>query len=426
MNRDMEELKKKAFQIYLDSDNSNDPEGLDEDTKKILQELRVHQIELELQNEELKRSQEDLVRQRERYYQLFHNAPIGYALIDSNGLIRKVNHTLCRMLELNYDALNRPLSRYIHEEDRKLFFSRFRAFFKHPDDKSIEVRLNSSDMVHVEIRGSKEQSSMFNNREHEEEDFLFITVSDITERKIAGEAIIKAMEESKQVNEERNMFIANAGHELRTPLNSIIGFAHIMLEQKFGPLNDKQRRYMENISSNGTHLLEMINDLLDFSKSQAGKVSLEPELINLKLIFHEVYNIIYPLALNKNIHVIFEDNEIQAVADAPKLKQILVNLVSNAVKFTPENGNILVRATMHKNELVIGVKDDGIGISEKEQKRIFEPFTQIRSYLSEKNKGTGLGLSLVKSYIKLHGGDIELTSRPGEGSTFTIRIPQNQ
>ncbi len=423
----MDSLKEKAVQIYLDSDHNEDPEGLDDNVKQILQELRVHQIELELQNEELKQSQEELVRQRERYYQLFHHAPVGYALIDTNGIIRKANRSLCKMLELTgNDTVERPLTRYIHNEDHNIFHSRFRAFYKRPDKKTIEVRLKSPEIKYVEIRGRLEESSLFGHSSPEEEQLLFITLTDITERKLAEEAILKAMAESRQLNEERNLFLANASHELRTPLNSIIGFAHIIQEEKFGPLNEKQKKHVENIANNGIHLLEMINDLLDFSKSQAGKVKLNPELLKMKTIFHEVSNVIYPLALKKDIKVLFEDHDVQAVADASGLKQILVNLVTNSIKFTPENGNVIVWATIENNELVISVKDDGIGIQNEEQKKVFEPFTRIRSYLSEKSKGTGLGLSLVKSYVNLHGGNIELISKPDEGSTFTIHIPQKQ
>ena len=214
-------------------------------------------------------------------------------------------------------------------------------------------------------------------------------------------------------------------HELRTPLNSIIGFSDILLERVFGELNEKQLRYVNNISTSGKHLLELINDILDLSKVEAGKMELHYSEFSINSVFEEVRAVLSPLAQTKSLEVTFnvESDFTTLEADRGRLIQILYNLISNAIKFTPDGGKVSVYCKKSGSRALISVIDTGIGISAEDQRKLFQPFTQIDASASRQYCGTGLGLALVKKIVNLHQGDIWVESDPGKGSTFTFAIP---
>lgn len=214
-------------------------------------------------------------------------------------------------------------------------------------------------------------------------------------------------------------------HELRTPLNSVIGFSQILGDEKFGILNSQQQKYIMNISGSGKHLLNLVNELLDISKIDAGRLKLELSSININEVLSEASQMIYPLANEKKLDVkINFDNSLPFVyADKKKLRQVIYNLLSNAIKFTNTGGHIAVSSKKANDFLQISVSDDGIGILEEEKEKIFEPFAQVDEYDARKFGGTGLGLTLVKDLIELHGGSISVNSKPDKGSTFTFTIP---
>ncbi len=216
-------------------------------------------------------------------------------------------------------------------------------------------------------------------------------------------------------------------HELRTPLNAVIGYSDMLLEGSFGEINHHQRRSIGHILASGKHLLEIINDILDLSKVESGKMELFYEDFSVHDVFRNVGNIVSLLAKKKNvsISVSVHPESLCLSADKVRMKQILYNLVSNAIKFSQEGGYVRVDACEKDSMLVFSVSDNGIGISEDDQKRLFTPFTQIHSDTSRHYDGTGLGLSLVKVFVDMHGGDISLKSEAGMGTTFTIRIPLN-
>ena len=220
-------------------------------------------------------------------------------------------------------------------------------------------------------------------------------------------------------------FLANMSHELRTPLNSIIGFSDLLLSKSFGDLNNKQLRYLSNISCSGKQLLEVINSILDFSMVESGEVELNFEDISLCRAFDDVSASLESIASKKNIilesHV---DRNISTInADDIKFKQILYNLLNNAVKFTPAGGTVVFDAYKVGDRVQIDVKDNGIGISEENIKKMFQPFVQIDPFANRKYPGAGMGLTLVDRYVKMHGGDVRVESKVGEGSTFTVMIP---
>lgn len=223
----------------------------------------------------------------------------------------------------------------------------------------------------------------------------------------------------------KSEFLANMSHELRTPLNSIIGFSDILYDGTFGALNEKQSRYVSNILTSGKNLLGLINDILDLSKVEAGKMELQYEDFNVSDAINEVTTVTAPLAAKKNIvmETKIDPGLTTIVADKGKVKQILYNLISNANKFTPEGGSITINGLRVGDMAQIEVKDTGIGISKDDQKKLFQSFVQLDSSTSREYSGTGLGLVLVKRFVEQHSGEVKLQSEPGKGSSFIFTIP---
>lgn len=228
-----------------------------------------------------------------------------------------------------------------------------------------------------------------------------------------------------EASQNKSEFLANMSHELRTPLNSIIGFSEVLLEKYFGNLNPKQTSYVQNINNSGQHLLELINDVLDLSKIEAGQFELLKSQFNLSKVFELVINILNVRAKKKNIE--FTNTGIdrlgQFYADERALRQILLNLLTNAIKFTPEGGKVTLSAICNDEYLEVSISDTGIGIAKENQEMVFEEFIQVNSSATKNQEGTGLGLAIVKRLIEMHGGHIYLASELGQGSTFSFHIP---
>lgn len=232
----------------------------------------------------------------------------------------------------------------------------------------------------------------------------------------------KSNENRKILQEDKikNNFISNVSHELRSPLNSIIGFTDLLYSQFAGELNEKQLEYVDDIRIAGIHLLSMVNEILDMSKIESGTMRLNPRKFLLKTNADEVINILKPLYMKKSqqVFVNIGDN-LEVTADYQKIQQILFNISSNAIKFTPEYGKIEISASQSLKYVTISVKDNGCGIEKKFHKKIFNKFTQI----AEVANSTGLGLAITGELVKLHRGSISVKSEPNQGSEFIIKLP---
>jgi len=230
----------------------------------------------------------------------------------------------------------------------------------------------------------------------------------------------------EDASRSKSDFLANMSHELRTPLNSVIGFSEVLQDQFFGPINEKQQEYVTNILASGKHLLSLINDILDLSKVESGKMELELCAFSLREAVDAALMMLREKALKGGIEISLEldpEADIRIAADQRKLKQILFNLFSNAVKFTPTGGSVSITATRKGDYIEISVVDTGIGIRAEDIPKLFQAFTQLESVYTKGFEGTGLGLALTKRLVELHGGRVWVESTFGTGSRFYFTIP---
>ena len=253
------------------------------------------------------------------------------------------------------------------------------------------------------------------------------------------EKIAEAKKEAERANQTKSAFLANMSHELRTPLNHIIGFTELLLDQNFGELNATQEEYLSDVHQSSKHLLSLINDILDLSKVEAGKLETKLSDVNLKTLLENSLNMVKEKALKHSIDLKLDMDGVPQIirADERKLKQIMYNLLSNAVKFTPNSGQVSVAASISNYEgkdkskdgydtdaaIKISVSDTGIGIKSEDITRIFNSFEQVEHSASRKFQGTGLGLSLTKNLVELHGGKIWAESVVGSGTRFYFILP---
>ena len=257
--------------------------------------------------------------------------------------------------------------------------------------------------------------------------FARIAARSIRQRTMLSAALVQLEGKSREVevaNRHKSEFLANMSHELRTPLNAIIGFSEVLLEGMFGALNERQAEYQRDILESGRHQLSLINDILDLSKVEAGRMELEIGSVSIAEAITASMTLLRERAATHGVSL---ESEVapdlpQISADARKVKQVLVNLLSNAVKFTPAGGRVVATAAMRGGEIVVSVTDTGVGIESADQERIFEEFEQAAEGRSAE-EGTGLGLALAKRFVELHGGRIWVESRLGAGSTFRFTLP---
>jgi PAS domain S-box-containing protein len=387
---------------------------------------------------ERRKNEQHLIKQKNMLDSIFDLAPLPMLLLDENGITEKINKECTKVPGVDKETAigKKPGDIFscaysfkgggcgTNEECNSCTFRNVEqeTFRTHRNFSKVEnittTRLPDGSDVHQNIEVSTAYIDIYDDAK------VIMCFEDVTERKKTEEAIIRSKLEAEEANRTKSEFLATMSHELRTPLNAIIGYSQMLGENSFGGLNPKQEKFTRHIHTSGKHLLELINDILDLSKVEAGKMDLHLETFEVKKVLKNVSTIITPLAGKKNIEVDFLiDQDIKVYADKVRYKQILYNLLSNAVKFTPSNGHVSVKITNNGNFLTTSVIDNGIGISPEDQKKLFNPFYQVDSSTARKYQGTGLGLSIVKKMVELHGGTIEVESEPVKGSTFTYTIP---
>jgi signal transduction histidine kinase len=240
-----------------------------------------------------------------------------------------------------------------------------------------------------------------------------------------NEQLARKNEELRHLDELKSDFMATMSHELRTPLTSIIGYSDMLLSGMTGELNEKQAAFVDSILKGGEALLNLINDVLDLTKIEAGRLELNREAVDLRAALLGVLPVVKPRAQDKRIRIsTFLPTDLPLVwADPAKLNQILLNLITNGIKYTHENGSVSVEARTQNDFVEIWVNDTGIGIAREDQAKVFQRFTQIDSSATRSQGGTGLGLAIVRELVELHGGAIRLQSKLGKGSSFIFTMP---
>ncbi|CAN0528073.1 unnamed protein product, partial [Laminaria digitata] len=253
---------------------------------------------------------------------------------------------------------------------------------------------------------------------------------DITERTLARQALQAAKDEAEAANRAKSYFLANVSHELRTPLNAVIGYSEVLRDEIFGPMeHEKYHEYSKDIHASGTHLLELIEDILDLSKIETGNIVVDEKEIDVAVMMEETMRIAAPAVQKGNFDLSVEIGaELPALqADETRLRQVLLNLLSNAFKFTPQGGKIAVTVDINEEgEPEFGVRDTGIGIAPEDIQHVLAPFGRVEQPVVDNERGTGLGLPLSKSLVEMHGGTFRISSALGSGTEVTFTLPAHR
>lgn len=391
-------------------------------------EQRVEQRTAELQREAARReqAQTSLQDSERKYRELVENANSIILKMDRNGCITFLNEFGQRFLGYTEKEL---LGRNIIGTIVPRIESGGRDLERLMEDTAAHPdRHMSNENENLRRDGTRVWISWTNRPIHDGEGRLAGCLSvgnDITALKQAQAQLEVAKEAAESADRLKSAFMATMSHELRTPLNSIIGFTGILLQELPGPLNSEQRNQLGMVRSAARHLLALINDVLDISKIEAGQLTIERSPFDLPRSINQVIETVTPLARDKRLQLVADiAPDVQKLdGDQRRVEQILLNLLSNAIKFT-ERGQVTLRCTREPGWVVISVRDTGCGISEQDQATLFRPFRQLDTGLARKHEGTGLGLAICKRLVDIMNGRIELSSQVGEGSVFTVRLPQ--
>jgi protein-histidine pros-kinase len=360
-----------------------------------------------------------------KFGDLLESTPDAILMANTTGRIVLANGQAARLF--GYDAgelLGLTIERLLPERFRPGHAKHRSGYFQQPRTRSMGVGL--------ELYGLRKDGTEFaveislSPLKTAEGMLVMSAIRDIGERKRIERALQETNDELRRANQAKDRFLASMSHELRTPLNGIIGFAEFHADGKPGPVNTRQKEHLQDILNSGEHLLRLINDILDLVKVQAGKFELNLSTFRLDRVIEEVCSGVQPMATKKNIEMTVQilPGLESITLDAQRFKQILYNLLSNALKFTDDGGTVQVQAVpsgMHMFRLA--VSDTGIGIREEDRHRLFTEFEQLESGSTRRYGGTGLGLALTRKITEMQGGSIELESRYGEGSTFSVILP---
>ena len=421
---DVQNLRAKAEAQVEKNNNVSSANSLTvESTNKLLHELQVHQIELEMQNEELRESQIALEIVRSRYFDLYDMAPVGYLTLSRHSLIQQANLTVATMLGTNRQSLIKiPFSKLIFKEDQDVYYHHHIKLIGSNEPQSFDLRILKNDHSHFWANVVFTVAN-FDNDENANLIELRVVLTDISERKKTEQALHTAGLIAEKANLAKSEFLSNMSHELRTPLNAILGFTQL-IESGAPPPTRTQKRNIDQILKAGWYLLELINEILDLAVIESGKVTLYTETLSLTEIMNDAEALLDHQAQKCEINMIFphSNKNYFVKADRIRAKQVFVNLLSNAIKYNKPKGSILVSYIVKSsNRIRVCFEDTGEGLSSENINQLFQPFNRLGKE-SSGEEGTGIGLMVSKRMIKLMGGSIGVESVLGQGSVFWVEM----
>ncbi len=416
------ELRKRAEEIARKKALAL-PKSISPNTQKIIQELRVHQIELEMQNEELLRSQVKLDAERERYFDFYNLAPVGYLTISEQGLVLEANLTAATLLGRNRAELDkRPISQFILKEDQDIYYVHRKQLFDIGKPQTFELRIVKKDNTTFWALLATTQLQDINGNS-----ICRVVMSDITALKQAELEIKLKNEELHKANAEKDKFFSIIAHDLRSPFQSFLGLTQEMAEELPRLTKPEMQEIAVNMRDSATNLYRLIESLLQWSIMQQGLMPFNPKAVLLLPIVSESVAMVLEPAGKKGIEITSHiPDAIKVLADSNMLQSVIRNLFSNAIKFTAKGGAINLSAKYAgDNNVEISIKDSGIGMSSEMVDNLFRVDVRTNRKGTEGELSTGLGLLLCKEFVEKQGGKIRVESEEGKGSVFYFTIPCN-
>ena len=390
---------------------------------QLLHELQVHQIELEMQNEQLRESHILIDIARSRYFDLYDLAPVGYLTLNASGLIQKANLTAATLMGMTRNILiKQPISNLILRDDEDVYYLHHKKLMESNEPQSFDLRLVKKDLtafwanMAITLGTDNEKG---NNDTVE----LRAIISDISARKHAEQALEVAKRIAEEANSAKSLFLSSMSHELRTPLNAILGFAQL-IEASEPQLSFNQKRNTEQIVKAGWYLLTLINEILDLAVIESGKVALTIESLSLADVLNDACVMLENQAQKSGVIINYAPDDFLYLVDADhiRLKQVFVNLLSNAIKYNKPNGSITLSCNQTAAQRIrINIEDTGNGMTIDELAQLFQPFNRLGKQFS-KIEGTGIGLVVCKRIVESMNGAIGVESTVGCGSNFWVEL----
>lgn len=400
------------------------PEGMTPaELSGLLHNLQVHQVELEMQHQELLQAREQLAAAHERYFDLYDRAPVGYCTVSQKGLIVETNQTAATLFGVAKVALlNARFSQFIHEEDQDSYYLNRRKLFASGNPQEWEQRMLKNDgtvfWAHLRATLSRGDAA---------EPVCRIVVADVSERKQADAALLAAKSSAEDANRAKSAFLANMSHEIRTPLNGLLGMLHLMQTTS---LDEEQDKFIDMALRSGNRLTRLLSDILDLARIEAGRMPLNEQEFALSETFGALQESFGPISLSKNLPIHIEVGKnvpAKVIGDEVRIRQILFNLVGNAVKFTSRGGVrveawVLPPLLSDKVRLLFIVSDTGVGIADGKINVVCEPFTQVGDTFVRQFQGAGLGLAITKKLVTAMGGTLTFDSTEGQGTSVYLTL----